>query len=251
MVSIEKYIEFKKGLIPLILSVPHGGSLKCENIPNRKKGVLGIDKGTIKLAHEFISYFKKSYENYDPSYIIAKVHRSKIDINRPEYEAFSANSRLAKQIYHMYHDKIKELILYNIESFGVSTLIDIHGFEKHKRPPGYRDVEIILGTNNLASFFPNPLPLKERAKNLRGEIIKSFLKLNIPIAPGHPRRKEYVLKGGYITRKYGASEIEKSKAMQLEFSDRIRIFDKDLRKKVMNALAEVFLTHISKSMQIY
>lgn len=61
------------------------------------------------------------------------------------------------------------------------------------------------------------------------------------IAPGHPRRREYVLTGGYITQTYGSSKISKSKTMQIELSDRIRILDKKLRKIVIQTLAEIIV----------
>ncbi len=254
--EIEKYIKFERGSLPLIISVPHGGTLDINGIPNRTKGVLGIDKATIELAQEFNYILKNLSSNYfstpqTPSSIISKIRRKQIDLNRMQSEAYSPDSHLAEKCYLFYHDKIKELILENINIFNISILLDLHGFEKNKRPQGYRDVEIILGTNNLASFFSEPVSVKNRANNLRGTIIKKFIDLDIPIAPGHPRRKEYVLMGGYITQKYGASELEKSQAMQIEISDRIRIYDKELRNRVLESLAEVLLSYISKSIQIY
>jgi len=76
--------------------------------------------------------------------------------------------------------------------------------------------------------------------------IKNFIKLNIPIAPGHPRRREYVLTGGYITQTYSSSKISKSKTMQIEFSDRIRILNKKLRKIVIQTLAEIIVNEYTK-----
>ena len=75
---------------------------------------------------------------------------------------------------------------------------------------------------------------------MRGKIVKKFNELNIPIAPGHPRRSEYVLKGGYIVQKYGASRIKDSQAIQIEFSDTIRLYDEELREKALNSLAQLF-----------
>lgn len=105
-------------------------------------------------------------------------------------------------------------------------------------------VELILGTNNLHSLFLDPVPRRDWDKNIRGKIITKFLGLSIPIAPGYPRRKEYILSGGFIIQQYGASKISNSQNMQIEFSDRIRIYDNELKKKVLIALAEVLLNHI-------
>jgi len=243
MVNLKEYIEFEKGTLPLIISVPHGGTLECRSIPKRTEGIMGIDKATYELSHDLIFQIKYESERL-PSYIISKIRRSKIDLNRSETEAYNSNSALASKIYQLYHRKIKEFISENLKTFKYSLLIDIHGFEKHKRPPRYRDVELILGTDNLASIFSEPVPIKDKDKNIRGKIIKKFLKLGIPIAPGHLRRKEYVLTGGYIIKQYGTSKIPGSQSMQIEFSDRIRLYDGDLRRKVLKALSEVLLDEI-------
>jgi len=80
------------------------------------------------------------------------------------------NSSLAQQIYQFYHKKIEELILENVNSFDNSLLIDIHGFESNKRPSGFRDVDLILGTNNLETFFSKPVPKKLWGNTIRGKI---------------------------------------------------------------------------------
>jgi len=240
MVNIKDCIEYNRGSIPLIISVPHGGTTKCDLIPRRTNGIHGIDKDTIKLACEFIEKIKNVFKFKTPSYIISKIHRAKIDFNRNSSEAFDQESELAKKIYRFYHNKIEELILYNIETFNRSVLIDIHGFEKEKRPKGFRDVDLILGTNNLESLYPNSIPKRDWGKNLRGKIVKKFNNLNIAIAPGHHLRREFVLTGGYITLKYGASHIKNSQTIQIEFSDKIRLYDENLRDIVLKSLAQLF-----------
>ncbi len=252
MLEITEYIAFHKGNIPLILSVPHGGKLECNNIPIRYQGILGIDGRTIKIAKKLIELITLEYQNQigtakTPSYVISKVRRSKIDLNRDETEAYVQSSLTAQKIYNFYLDKIREIVLDNLNLFNRSLLVDVHGFEKHKRPQGYRDVELILGTNNLKSVFPEPVSIKEWGNNIRGKIIRNFQELSIPIAPSHPKRKEYVLTGGYITKKFGASQIPKSQAIQIEFSDRIRIYDKKLEDKVLNTLANIFFENLTQS----
>ena len=244
-VNIEDFIECKRGSIPLIFSVPHGGTFKFENIPDRIDGIHGVDRDTMRLAFDLIeninNLFQLNSKNIrTSSYIFSKIRRVKIDFNRKESEAFQAKSSLAREIYHSYHNKIQELISYNLNEFKRSLLIDIHGFEKAKRPKGFRDVELVLGTNNLESMFKDNIPKKDWGKNFRGKIVKKFNELNIPIAPGHHSRKEYVLTGGYIIQKYGASRIEDSQAIQIEFSDTIRLYNDELREKTLKSLAQLF-----------
>ncbi|MEJ2248792.1 MAG: N-formylglutamate amidohydrolase [Candidatus Lokiarchaeota archaeon] len=241
---ITKYIEFSQGNVPIVISVSHGGELNPKRIPNRQSGVQGIDKKTNELAKDLLNEFSElSSKDYNsqikPSYILSRIARIKVDFNRPLEKAFNQDSELAKRIYNYYHNKLKEFVEYNITNFGKSLLIDIHGFEKEMRPEGYRDVNLVLGTNNLKSLFDYEVRKKDWDKNVRGLIVDRFLKLGIPIAPGHARRKEYVLKGGYITRKYGSSNFKGSKAMQIEFSDTIRINNNSLKKTVLKNLVEI------------
>ena len=249
-VNILDYIECKKGTIPVIISVPHGGTANFENIPDRINGIHGVDKDTVKLAFDLIEnirklFLLKSKDIRTPSFIISKIKRVKIDFNRKETEAFYSKSSLAREIYQTYHNKMLELIFYNLNKFNRSLLIDIHGFEKTQKPKGFRDVELVLGTNNLESIFPDKLPKKDWGKNFRGKIIKKFNDLNIPIAPGHHNRKEYVLTGGYIIQKYGASRIKDSQAIQIEFSDSIRLYNKELREKTLNSLAQLLFEELN------
>lgn len=244
MIRFEKFIEYNKGTIPLIISVPHGGTRNIKIIPTRSEGIVGIDKKTKEIALELIKTIEILHQSKyaiikSPSYIISNIHRSKIDLNRKETEAYDRTSILAKELYQYYHNKVKGLIYYNLSKFNRSVMLDIHGFEKKNIPKGYRDVDIILGTNNLETLYSEPITQKFWGKNLRGKIIKTFVKLGVSIAPGHQRRKEYALKGGYITQKYGASEIEGSQTIQIEFSDRIRLYNDKLRKKIIDTFANL------------
>ena len=250
MLESQNFVEVNVGTIPLIISVPHGGTLEYEKIPKRENGIVGLDKATNELAKKLISCIMKTFTDKKstlnkPSYIISKIHRNRIDLNREEIKAYQYNSKLAQEIYRYYHYKIFEIINRNLTIFNKSLLVDIHGFEKNKRPHGFKAVEIVLGTNNLETISDAKISVKNRDKNIRGLIIKKFLDLEIPIAPERLRRKEYVLTGGYTIQKYGASNIKASQAIQIEFSELIRIFDKELRNKALRGLSEVIVDFFS------
>lgn len=252
MENINQYIQYKQGTIPLILSVPHGGELQCEEIPIRTSGIRGIDKNTISLAEDFLQYIQNIYSRRlntrkTPSYIFCNIARSNIDLNRPLDKAFNQNSKLAKKIYLTYHNSLRNCIDHNIDIYNLSLLLDIHGFEIKSRPSGYRDVDVVLGTDNLKSLFVKPVKKRDWGDNIRGEIIKKFIDLNISIAPGHPRRREYVLSGGYITKIYGPSQIKNSKTIQMEFSDRVRKHNRDLKNLILKSLAEIIFKYFNQS----
>ncbi|TFG00220.1 MAG: hypothetical protein EU541_02950 [Promethearchaeota archaeon] len=251
MSRIEKYILSQEGDIPLIISIPHGGTVKIKSIPRRENGVRGIDKATIKLGKDLIRNInshlsKMSNELSIPYFVISKVHRAKIDLNRKKSKAYVEDCSISKKIYSLYHQKLRTYVLDSIKKFDKAILIDIHGFETDNRPNGFRDVDIVLGTNNLKSLYSDEIPKKKNwNKNIRGKIIEKMRELNVPVAPELSRRREYILKGGFITQKYGASEIKKSQAIQIEFSERIRLdFKGDKRKNVLNSLAELLVDEI-------
>ena len=58
----KNYIEIQKGTIPLIISVPHGGILECENIPKRSHGILGTDGRTIEIAKILMKRIKFKFK---------------------------------------------------------------------------------------------------------------------------------------------------------------------------------------------
>ena len=149
MSELRDFVEFEEGNIPLIISVPHGGILECTSIPERTKGVLGIDKGTIEFSKNLIEQISLKFKAETtklkvPFYIISKVRRSKVDLNRDKSEAYNQNSFLAREIYNFYHTKIQEWVFNNLDMYSRSLMIDIHGFEKDSRPPGFRDVDVNL-----------------------------------------------------------------------------------------------------------
>ena len=140
MVNSKQFIDFRRGTIPIIISVPHGGTLKPTEIPDRSSGVLGTDKNTIFLARGLIERMRNELKGAKgtgtgiPSYIISRIHRSKIDLNREKADAYDQESLMANEIYTGYHDILKKMIVENVKSFNYSLLVDVHGFEKHKRP---------------------------------------------------------------------------------------------------------------------
>ena len=74
-INFQDYIECRLGTIPLIFSVPHGGTADIENIPDRKSGILGVDKDTIQLARDLIKYVDELFhcariDGKVPSYLI-------------------------------------------------------------------------------------------------------------------------------------------------------------------------------------
>lgn len=244
--DFKKYIEIKKGNAPLILSVPHGGFLKPKKIKDKIKGFNIADKGTYLIAKRILHLLDK--ENIDISYILSKIHRSKIDFNRPPrgFEAFNQNassSKLAKRIHSSYHQYILDFTKKHISDSNKCLFIDFHGFTK----PSHRDYpDIIIGNlfGNSLNIPANTTPKKTQKMNNHWgythiiEQLSKHFKLDNGLGIND---YNFAYSGGYIT--YQFYKKEKVNAVQLEISDSIRkdleylrIFIADIVRAIKNCL---------------
>lgn len=121
------YIEYHKGNIPLIISVPHGGNLTPDSIPDRNcaGSVWTTDMNTIELAREIQDAFV-SRTGCTPHTIYSHLHRKKIDLNRNQADATCNHTQLIPVFsdFHGFIDASRELA---IEEFGFAFYLDLHG----------------------------------------------------------------------------------------------------------------------------
>ena len=71
-------------------------------------------------------------EGVEIYYILNKIHRCKIDLNRPSQSssAFNNTSTEANSIFHAYHDRLIKFSQRCINQFGKALVIDLHGFTR-------------------------------------------------------------------------------------------------------------------------
>lgn len=222
--DFNKYFEIKKGKSPIILSCPHGGFLKPPAIKDKVKGDNIADRGTYLYCKRIL--YLLSARNIEIYSIISKIHRSKVDFNRPSLgnEAFhqdELSSKLAKKIHSSYHHSFMELVKSVLSKYEKCLFIDLHGFTKpHDDYP-----DIIIG-----NLFGNTLNITlEGSKNNRNEYEKYWgyshiiqeLSKHFKLDNGLKVNKYNLpYSGGYIT--YQFYKKENINAFQLEISDKIR-----------------------------
>jgi hypothetical protein len=98
------------GMLPIILSAPHGGRQSIPGVPVRSgAGVTqfatGRDNNTDELA-ETIAVGLEKRLNANPFLVVARFERKYLDANRPTENAYE--SREAKPYYDGYHDALRE-----------------------------------------------------------------------------------------------------------------------------------------------
>ena len=173
-----KWVEFIPGTMPLVISVPHGGSVEPVGVPDRScPGVVNTTDGrTISLARAIISAFKKNYGVY-PSVIICQLKRTKVDMNR-EIEVATCSNDTMKVPWRFWHEMVDTAIASAINEFGQTLYIDLHGqgHPKQRLELGYLLSATQLqtsSTGNNDSLYTNTSSLKNLIK---GSVAKLTLK---------------------------------------------------------------------------
>lgn len=123
--TLEQLIEVRSGALPIILTVPHGGALKPDNLLARRYGVTGTDSNTIPLSEAIIAELQARHGG-KPHVIISHLHRSKLDPNREIKEAAQGDPT-AEAAWHRFHNSAQKACDTVMKNHGSGLLLDIHG----------------------------------------------------------------------------------------------------------------------------
>ncbi|MFX1588792.1 MAG: N-formylglutamate amidohydrolase [Promethearchaeota archaeon] len=218
---MKRYFEIAVGTAPIILSCAHGGFKKPRRIPDKLQGPWIPDENTYFIAKQIIHELKKQKQNFSIYYILNKIHRSKIDPNRPTYSqmAFNQSSDEARNIHQAYHDQLIKFAQECVSTYDRCLIIDFHGFSK----PDRDYPEIIFG-----HLFGDTLSLFQESDKedcdkywgcfqLDQEISKTFSLDNGLTLTNY----NLSYSGGYITRRF--SNKDKINAIQIEIAKEVRV----------------------------
>lgn len=229
------YTECVVGDMPLVISVPHGGTLKPVEIPDRDcEGAVTVrDMNTIELARAIEEELVTKYQ-VRPYLVIANLARSKVDQNRDLEEGTCGNAE-GEQAWTNFHAYLDTAVRTASEREGRVLHIDLHGHghAEQRLELGYAlsstDLgKIILGDDLDALAKKSSINnlLESNAdldfKNLiTGDPAFGTLMENegIRAVPSkqdpHPDGKPYFT-GGYNTRYYTSSDYPQSFGWQIE-----------------------------------
>jgi hypothetical protein len=119
------YIEYIAGDLPIIISAPHGGTLRPKEIPDRTWGMDGgIDTNSQEYTRELARYLYLSTGHY-PHVIINHLHRSKLDANRDIKEG-AQGSWAAEQAWYEFHRFIDASKASVRTRWGKGLYLDLH-----------------------------------------------------------------------------------------------------------------------------
>lgn len=258
------YIEFIHGNMPLIISIPHGGYMMPEEIPERPctNCAKNQDIYTLEIGLGIRSAIYKQTGFY-PYLIINHLHRTRLDPNRNVEEAASGNE-LAEGAWKEFHRLIDSAVAVVEREFGKGLYIDLHGHRheirrielgyllggeelqledellNHETFAGYSSI------SNLAKENLNDLSFTDllRGKLSLGSILED---LGYPAVPSaatpFPKSKEPFFSGGYNTMLHGSSGGGKIDGIQIELDIELRS-DMDRRADLENDLAEAIVRYL-------
>ena len=119
------YVEYIAGDMPLVISAPHGGTLRPPEIPDRKDGEFTSDANTEELARTVQQAFHNCFGHY-PHVIICRLDRRKVDCNR-DLEEGAGEAPGARQAWNDYQHFIQTARSNVLARTGKGFYIDLHG----------------------------------------------------------------------------------------------------------------------------
>ena len=234
-----QWVKLVVGNMPLVISVPHGGFMKPESIPDRDcKGgrmVRVTDSKTIQAAQAISDAFFYRFHKR-PYLIVSNIARTKVDQNREE-EFGTCGNKQAGYAWADFHNGIDTALALAVKQFGYALYIDLHG-QGHKNRrlelgysfsgPQLREMhqhDGDLGAYGRKSSLQNLLKSDHEATFrdlLWGKYAFGTLmyKEDIPATPSmqdhYPAEGEPFFSGGYNTRRYTSSSYPDVFGWQIE-----------------------------------
>jgi N-formylglutamate amidohydrolase len=206
------------GMLPIILSAPHGGRESIPGVPVRRG--IGVpqftterDNNTAELT-EAIANAIGDRLGAKPFVIIARFERKYLDANRPHAAAYESTA--AKPYYEAYHRALGKACERLRQQWMGGLLLDIHG-------QGAEADTIFRGTDNGRSVSALQQKFGKEAvtgpKSIVGQLASKGYKV-VPNGASDGREQRYT--GGHTTRTYGSHRGTQIDAIQLEIGTHLR-----------------------------
>ena len=234
--NVEELVLVQRGGLPVLISAPHGGTLKIEGVEPRtgegmNKGPSGFfagrDGGTEELAQAVIEAIEERMGKR-PYSVISSTHRKYLDPNRPAEIAFEDPD--AAPAYERYHDSCKTFCNEILEQYQAGLLLDIHG-------QGTSAETVYRGTGNGKTVTRLRQRFGESAHSGEKSLFGFLADAQWKVFPNpHDGKEQSGFTGGYIVQSHGSHQPSGIDAVQLEFGFDYR--RPASRKKTAQALAE-------------
>lgn len=264
MIDKEGWTAYLKGTMPLVISVPHGGTLNLGEVADRScEGAVTVtDSYTKELAMEIADQLLK-FKGQLPYLVICNLIRKDIDQNRDKSEATCGDSRMEGP-WEVFHSQIDDAIDEAISKFGHCIYIDLHG---HGHPEQRLELGYMLSDKELKEIYQTKqTPAKQHSLSNYLTASKGTLELHdllfgpeafgtlmakegFPSVPSaqdpFPQEGQKYFNGGYNTRRYTAANRPHVVGWQIE-SNMKGVRDKAGRPVFAAAFTKVITQYIEQ-----
>ena len=216
--NAETFLTLWAGMLPIVLSAPHGGRAPIPVISARRG--IGVpqftterDSNTDELAEKIAMKLEEKL-SAKPFLIVVRFERKYVDANRAEGDAFESVE--ARPYYLAYHRALEQACDQVRRSWGRGLLLDIHG-------QGAEGQTLFRGTDNgrnvsaLERLFGREALVGN--KSILGQMAERGYTI-VPAVTSKERERRYT--GGYTTQTYGSHRGTGIDTIQLELGTSLR-----------------------------
>lgn len=239
---LEDLVLVESGRLPVLVSAPHGGTLKIRGVEPRigeglPKGASGFfagrDGGTEELAKQVVGSLERK-TGLRPYSVISATHRRYLDPNRPAEIAYEDDD--AKPVYDRYHDSCREFCRDILAEYRGGILLDIHG-QGTSAQTVYRGTQQGKTVSRLRERFG------ETAHSGQESLFGLLKQKGWTVFPDpFDGREQAGFTGGYIVQSHGSHRPEGLDAIQFEFGADYRKASN--RDRIADELADVVIAYL-------
>lgn len=217
----QNWTNFYPGNMPLVISVPHGGTWNLTEVKDRScEGAVTVtDSYTRELAFE-ISETMNKYYGIRPYVIVCNITRKDVDQNREITEGTCGDPLMALP-WNTFHTYIDTALAEAVRKFGSCLYIDLHG---HGHPDQRLELGYMIKEKQLSAFFNQAELINPSTTSLGNLLTQSgtgslrdwlygkhafgtlMAEKGFPSVPSqqdpYPKEGEKYFNGGYNTRRY-------------------------------------------------
>ncbi|MEL7120054.1 MAG: T9SS type A sorting domain-containing protein [Bacteroidota bacterium] len=258
------FVEYRAGNLPIIISVPHGGYLEPDSIPNRNCNGCSYlrDSYTQEIGYALYDAFFEATGCY-PHLINNLLHRRKFDANRPIGTAADGNA-LVKLSWFAYHELIDSAKAKVMQDYGKGIFLDLHGHahdiqrielgyllsrSELQLPNAELNTTTYIDESSIKALVESNLQALSHSDLLRGDLSFGTLLENKGLAavPGKldrfPLSGEAYFSGGYNTDRHSSKDGGQIDGIQIEMNQNIR-FDEDERDELIGHLLQSIIEYV-------
>ena len=224
------FVEYIPGTLPLVITAPHGGTLRPGDIPEREWGTMVRDYATDDVAYRLADALEERMGTR-PHVILLHLHRTRLDANRDIDEAAQGNPDAERAWYEFHHWTDAAMARVKADH-GRGFYMDLHGHGKHDDfELGYlltrNDLEVsdqeldeqwaASSLRTLAEEAHVPFSQLIRGEGSLGALYEEEGYTSVP-SPVRAHPTGPFFSGGYNTRRHGCREGGTICGYQLELS---------------------------------